>query len=105
MVIAGIGRAVAALAADPDVRAKAGRVWGSWTLAKEYGFRDSDGRQPDWGGYFDRTVEGILERSGPLTPGDRFILEMRSYQVALDPDRRDQAEQVTRRLADSVANV
>jgi hypothetical protein len=24
----------------------------SWTLATEYGFRDIDGRQPDFGGYY-----------------------------------------------------
>ncbi|HYI03101.1 SDR family oxidoreductase [Hyalangium sp.] len=47
-----VGRAVAALAADPNVAAKSGRVFSSWALAKEYGFKDEDGRQPDWGTYF-----------------------------------------------------
>ncbi|MBN1209703.1 MAG: SDR family oxidoreductase [Myxococcaceae bacterium] len=47
-----VGRAVAALAADPNVATKAGRVFSSWQLAKEYGFTDEDGRQPDWGEYF-----------------------------------------------------
>lgn len=47
-----LGRAVAALAADPNVDAKGGRVFASWTLAEEYGFRDIDGRQPDWGAHF-----------------------------------------------------
>jgi NAD(P)-dependent dehydrogenase (short-subunit alcohol dehydrogenase family) len=42
-----VGRAVAALAADPDVKRKAGRVYNSAALAREYGFRDVDGRQPD----------------------------------------------------------
>lgn len=46
-----VGRAVAALAADPEVRAKAGRVFSSWGLAKEYGFADADGRRPDWGAH------------------------------------------------------
>jgi NAD(P)-dependent dehydrogenase (short-subunit alcohol dehydrogenase family) len=50
-----VGRAVAALAADPKVGAKAGRVFSSWGLAKEYGFKDEDGRQPDWGTYFQQT--------------------------------------------------
>jgi NAD(P)-dependent dehydrogenase (short-subunit alcohol dehydrogenase family) len=44
-----IGRAVAALAADPDVMKKSGRVFSSWALAREYGFTDLDGTQPDWG--------------------------------------------------------
>ncbi|WNG39799.1 SDR family oxidoreductase [Archangium violaceum] len=50
-----VGRAVAALAADPNVAKKAGRVFSSWQLAKEYGFKDVDGRQPDWGEYFQKT--------------------------------------------------
>jgi NAD(P)-dependent dehydrogenase (short-subunit alcohol dehydrogenase family) len=53
-----VGRAVAALAADPRVREKGGRVFASWTLAKEYGFTDADGRRPDWGAYF-ATLEGV----------------------------------------------
>lgn len=41
-----VGRAVAALAADPDVARKNGRVFASWNLADEYGFDDADGRRP-----------------------------------------------------------
>jgi NAD(P)-dependent dehydrogenase (short-subunit alcohol dehydrogenase family) len=48
-----VGRAVAALAADPEVKEKAGRVFTSWDLAVEYGFTDIDGRQPHWGNYFE----------------------------------------------------
>ncbi len=51
-----IGRAVAALAADPNVRQKAGTAVATWHLAKEYGFKDMDGRQPDWGAYYKETV-------------------------------------------------
>ncbi len=51
-----IGRAVAALAADPNIRAKAGQVLATWHLAKEYGFTDIDGRQPDWGKHYDENV-------------------------------------------------
>ena len=39
---------MAALAADPDVATKSGRVFSSWALAREYGFTDVDGRQPHW---------------------------------------------------------
>ncbi len=46
-----IGRAVAALAADPKVKEKSGRVLSSWALAREYGFTDLDGTQPHWGDY------------------------------------------------------
>jgi NAD(P)-dependent dehydrogenase (short-subunit alcohol dehydrogenase family) len=51
-----VGRAVAALAADPEVATKAGQVLSSWNLAKEYGFVDMDGRQPDWGRYFEEHI-------------------------------------------------
>lgn len=47
-----VGRAVAALAADPDVARKSGGAYSSWGLAEEYGFADVDGRQPHWGRYF-----------------------------------------------------
>ncbi len=47
-----VGRAVAALAADPDVLRKSGGVYASWTLSDEYGFSDRDGRRPHWGRYF-----------------------------------------------------
>lgn len=50
-----VGRAVAALAADPEVGRRSGRVFASWTLAREYGFTDADGTRPDWGAYFGRT--------------------------------------------------
>nr|WP_256559214.1 SDR family oxidoreductase [Myxococcus dinghuensis] len=49
-----VGRAVAALAADPRVAAKAGRVHSSWGLAREYGFTDLDGSQPNWAEHFER---------------------------------------------------
>jgi hypothetical protein len=31
-------------------------VFASWTLAREYGFSDIDGRQPDWGRYFEENI-------------------------------------------------
>lgn len=52
-----IGRAIAALAADPHVADKSGGVFSSWGLAAEYGFTDIDGRKPDWGKHFAEHVE------------------------------------------------
>jgi NAD(P)-dependent dehydrogenase (short-subunit alcohol dehydrogenase family) len=46
-----VGRAVVALAADPKVKKKSGRVFSSWALAREYGFTDLDGTRPHWGNY------------------------------------------------------
>ena len=42
-----LGRAVAALAADPDVLRHSGRVLRVGDLARAYGFTDVDGRQPE----------------------------------------------------------
>jgi NAD(P)-dependent dehydrogenase (short-subunit alcohol dehydrogenase family) len=44
-----IGRAVAALAADPKIMKRTGQLLSSWGLAREYGFTDADGSRPDWG--------------------------------------------------------
>ena len=44
-----IGRAVAALAADPKIMKRTGQLFSSWELAREYKFTDADGRRPDWG--------------------------------------------------------
>ena len=40
-----VGRAIAALAEDPDVMEKSGRAFRVGELALEYGFTDVDGRQ------------------------------------------------------------
>src|SRR5215813_6471735 len=44
-----VGRAIAALAADPNVRVRTGMLFGSWELGRDYGLSDYDGRRPDWG--------------------------------------------------------
>jgi NAD(P)-dependent dehydrogenase (short-subunit alcohol dehydrogenase family) len=44
-----VGRAVAALAADPDVMKRTGMLFSSWELARRYRLTDYDGRRPDWG--------------------------------------------------------
>lgn len=44
-----VGRAVAALAADPNVIDRTGQLLSSWELSREFGFTDYDGRRPDWG--------------------------------------------------------
>jgi NAD(P)-dependent dehydrogenase (short-subunit alcohol dehydrogenase family) len=57
-----VGRAVAALAADPGVAQKNGRVFSSWDLSDEYGFTDIDGRRPHWGRYFAETFGTPIKR-------------------------------------------
>jgi len=47
-----VGRAVAALAGDPHVKRWAGRSLSAGLLAKEYGFTDLDGSQPEASRFF-----------------------------------------------------
>lgn len=51
-----VGRAAAALAADPHVFSKTGKVFSSWDLSDEYGFKDMDGNSPHWGRYVESTI-------------------------------------------------
>jgi NAD(P)-dependent dehydrogenase (short-subunit alcohol dehydrogenase family) len=56
-----VGRAVAALAADPDAAKKSGRVFSSWDLSDEYGFTDADGARPHWGRFAETKYGKILK--------------------------------------------
>jgi NAD(P)-dependent dehydrogenase (short-subunit alcohol dehydrogenase family) len=47
-----LGRAVAALAADPGLLERSGQALTAWDLAAEYGFTDVDGTRPDWGAHW-----------------------------------------------------
>jgi NAD(P)-dependent dehydrogenase (short-subunit alcohol dehydrogenase family) len=58
-----LGRAVAALAQDPDILEKSGRALDTARLAREYGFTDSDGTQPDFPAYWAAELE---PQFGPL---------------------------------------
>jgi NAD(P)-dependent dehydrogenase (short-subunit alcohol dehydrogenase family) len=58
-----VGRAVAALAADPDVRRWNGRSTSSGELARVYGFTDLDGSRPDAWRY-------LVEVQDPGKPAD-----------------------------------
>ncbi|MGA8114614.1 MAG: SDR family oxidoreductase [Actinocatenispora sp.] len=58
-----VGRAAAALAADPDVARWSGRSLSSGQLAQEYGFTDLDGTRPDAWRY-------IAEVERPGLPAD-----------------------------------
>jgi len=60
-----VGRAVAALAADPDVARWNGQSLSSGALAQVYGFTDLDGTRPDCWRYMVEVVE-----NPDATPGD-----------------------------------
>jgi NAD(P)-dependent dehydrogenase (short-subunit alcohol dehydrogenase family) len=50
-----VGRALAALAIDPNRFRKTGRAFSSWELSDEYGFTDINGERPHWGRHWEKT--------------------------------------------------
>jgi hypothetical protein len=59
-----VGRAVAALAADPQLARRNGGSFSSGGLAQEYGFTDLDGSRPDcW-----RSLVEVQETGLPADP-------------------------------------
>lgn len=85
-----VGRAVAALAADPDVHRKAGLIHFASDLAREYGFTDVDGRVPDFPRLFDANVKA-LAAAPSLDEQGRFLVLARYCQIHKDPARRELA--------------
>ena len=92
-----LGRAIAALAADPDVGAKAGAAFFAADLAEEYRFMDVDGSRP----HFIRNVAERLERemaSETLTPWARRHAAASYMRVHLMPGEADLARDYATRL-------
>jgi len=83
-----IGRAVAALAADPKILDRSGDILSSWELGREYGFTDEDGSRPDWGAQFGTvmsTMAGFLDdfrRHAAFV--DRMNRRMSQYLASAD---------------------
>jgi NAD(P)-dependent dehydrogenase (short-subunit alcohol dehydrogenase family) len=92
-----VGRAAAALAADPAVRRKAGLIHFAADLAREYGFSDVDGRVPDFPRLFDAKVKAIASTT-PLSDEGRYFVWARYCQIHRDPARRELARQLAEAL-------
>ncbi|MEI9990009.1 MAG: SDR family oxidoreductase [Rhizomicrobium sp.] len=80
-----VGRAVAALAADPAVGRRSGlALWGA-DVAEDYGLTDVDGSRP----HFWRAMEAWLAREiaapGELPPRTRWVLAARYAQIHTTP--------------------
>jgi hypothetical protein len=96
-----VGRAVAALAADPNVMRRTGQLFSSWELAREYKFTDYDGSRPDWGRLkidFSGMPPDFLEYfriGGGLTLEwlDRVTARTRSFGKQLPPSPKASARQ------------
>ena len=83
-----LGRAVAALAADPEVRRKAGLALNVGDLADEYGFTDLDGTRPHFWRSVEAWLEGEMAAEGPLSPQAARIASARYMSSHLShPDR------------------
>jgi NAD(P)-dependent dehydrogenase (short-subunit alcohol dehydrogenase family) len=98
-----IGRAIAALATDPAIRLKSGKAFATWTLAREYGFTDIDGRKPDWGSYLIRSVRAILDRGGPDDQEERFWIEAWHMQWQHEPRYQTLVSRMSEALARTAA--
>ncbi len=88
-----VGRAIAALACDPEVGRYAGNALTSWDVAREYDLRDVDGRQPHWDDHLDEAIEGILARGSP-SEDDLFLLRVRRTQLDFDEARAAQRRRI-----------
>jgi NAD(P)-dependent dehydrogenase (short-subunit alcohol dehydrogenase family) len=93
-----VGRAVAALAADPDVHRKAGQVLFAADLAKEYGFTDIDGRRPAFHPMFERVTAELAARDGDLGADERFLVLARYRQIHREPAQAGQAQRLAAKL-------
>jgi NAD(P)-dependent dehydrogenase (short-subunit alcohol dehydrogenase family) len=93
-----VGRAVAALAADPEVHRKAGQVLFAADLADEYGFTDVDGRRPAFHPMFERVTAKLARREGELEPDERFLVLARYMQVHREPAQAGQAQRLAAKL-------
>ncbi len=90
-----VGRAVAALAADPHILDRTGQLVSSWQCAREYGLYDYDGRRPDWGALaidFSMLPESLMThlRAGlglQLTWLETVAKRTRAYLAKLPPAR------------------
>ena len=76
-----VGRAIAALAADPHLSRKSGGIYSSWGLSEEYGFTDVDGRRPNMGKFMaERFPKLVKESTGT---GRRWQVDsVRAYRSA-----------------------
>jgi NAD(P)-dependent dehydrogenase (short-subunit alcohol dehydrogenase family) len=93
-----IGRAIAALAADPQVRRKAGAALYVGDLADEYCFTDLDGTRPHFPRSTGALLEAELAKDGPLSPWATLHAANRYMRGHLDPATADHTRRLAARL-------
>ncbi len=93
-----VGRAIAALAADPHLRAKAGGAFFTADLAEEYGFTDVDDRQPHFWKAVTARLEPALAGDGELSAWGRLHASGRYRRLHLSAEHADEARELAARL-------
>jgi NAD(P)-dependent dehydrogenase (short-subunit alcohol dehydrogenase family) len=93
-----IGRAIAALASDPDVGRWAGSALPVGDLAEAYGFDDIDGRRPMIDRKFDQACAGLLDAPGELDANGRFFLTTCYMRDHRDPVKAAWCARLAERL-------
>jgi NAD(P)-dependent dehydrogenase (short-subunit alcohol dehydrogenase family) len=93
-----VGRAVAALAADPNLRAKAGGAYFTADLAEEYGFTDVDGSRPHFWKSVLARLEPELAGEDELTPWARLHAAGRYQRLHLVSEHADETRALAARL-------
>ena len=93
-----VGRAVAALAADPDLHRQAGQVLFAADLAEVYGFTDVDGRRPAFHPLFERVTTELAQADADLDPNQRFLVFARYLQIHREPTHAGKARRLAAKL-------
>jgi len=93
-----LGRAIAALAADPNVGAKAGAAFFAADLADEYGFTDLDGARPHFTHSVDARLRSEMAASEPLGPWARRHAAAAYMRAHLMPAEAETARAYAARL-------
>ena len=93
-----VGRAIAALAGDVDVGAKAGLALFADDLAEEYGFTDLDGSRPHFWRGAEAWIDEGLAKDGKLDPDVRGVAASRYMNLHLTPFRGEQVRRYAARL-------
>jgi NAD(P)-dependent dehydrogenase (short-subunit alcohol dehydrogenase family) len=93
-----VGRAVAALACDPNVGRWAGAALYASDLAAEYGFTDVDGRVPAFWQGFDALIAAKTGADGAIAPQARRMALNRYIHVHLTPAHAAKAHDLAAKL-------
>lgn len=78
-----LGRCVAAIAAEPDVARRNGRVFASWDVEREHDLVDADGAQPQWAEHFARAYGRPFRRADDQAYASWE--QDSSYEIAMGP--------------------